>query len=369
MASQAAPVPMEHANAAPARSRRLLWAAACVTLVTVAAIAWMLGRDQVEPAFTLAREGLVATANGREVWRYSFGGERTEIPMYRGTAVDRVSGPSASLVAATAWRIAPGEVVHNGQLVQLSRGGALERAFAFDDVRAFGAATYDGPWGVTDFRLDAYARGDASRIAVAAHHHDWWPSLVTVLDGNWRRLGTFVNAGWAERVEWVAPDRLLIAGFFEPLDAGMVALLDARALDGQSPPAGDPKFRCTACGPGAPLRYVVFTRSDVNRASASPFNRASVDMRPGGVIAHTDEVPATPGVSAVDAVYEFTPSLELTGATYSDRYWEIHRQLEAAGKLTHTRAQCPDRNGPREIAVWEPAGGWRTVPNPRAASR
>jgi hypothetical protein len=309
----------------------------------------------------------VATANGREVWRYAFGGERTELPMHRATAVDRISGPSASLITGTAWRIAPGEIVHNGQVVQLSRNGAFEHAFAFDDVRVFGAATYDGPWGVTDFRLDAEDRGGAPRIAVAAHHHDWWPSLVTVLDGNWRRLGTFVNAGWAERVEWIARDRLIIAGFFEPLDAGMVALLDARALDGQSPAAGDAKFRCTACGPDAPLRYVVFPRSDVNRASASPFNRASVDMRPGGVIAHTDEIPATPGVSAIDAIYEFTPSLELTGATYSDRYWEIHRQLEAAGKLTHTREQCPDRNGPREIQVWEPGAGWRTVANPRAA--
>ena len=36
---------------------------------------------------------------------------------------------------------------------------------------------------------------------------------------------------------------------------------------------------------------------------------------------------------AVEALYEFSPSLELLSASFGDRYWEAHRALEAEGKL------------------------------------
>jgi hypothetical protein len=71
-------------------------------------------------------------------------------------------------------------------------------------------------------------------------------------------------------------------------------------------------------------------------------------------------VPQAEG-DAADALYEFTSSIELVGASFSTRYWDIHRALEAEGTLDHTREQCPDRDGPREIHMWEPAAGWRTV--------
>jgi hypothetical protein len=61
------------------------------------------------------------------------------------------------------------------------------------------------------------------------------------------------------------------------------------------------------------------------------------------------------------AIYEFTASLDLVGATYGDRYWDVHRALEAQGKIHHAREQCPDRNGPREIQMSEPGTGWRTI--------
>ena len=61
-----------------------------------------------------------------------------------------------------------------------------------------------------------------------------------------------------------------------------------------------------------------------------------------------------------DAIYEFDRSLTLISARFSERYWVVHRELEVEGKLTHSRAQCPDRDGPRSVRVWTPAGGWRT---------
>ena len=140
----------------------------------------------------------------------------------------------------------------------------------------------------------------------------------------------------------------------------MIALLDANALDGQSPAAETSEFRCTSCGGGGPLRYVVLPRTEVNRASGSPFNR--VVLQPGNdrLVVRTVEVLGADG-TATDAIYEFSPSLDLLHASFSDKYWEAHRSLEAQGKITHTRDQCPDRDGPRQIEVWAPGTGWRTV--------
>jgi hypothetical protein len=62
-----------------------------------------------------------------------------------------------------------------------------------------------------------------------------------------------------------------------------------------------------------------------------------------------------------DAIYEFNSSLDLVSATFSDRYWEMYRALEAEGKIAHPRQQCPDRDGPRQVRMWEPVTGWHLV--------
>jgi len=165
---------------------------------------------------------------------------------------------------------------------------------------------------------------------------------VTLLDDRWQRRGTFVHSGWIEGLHWLGPDLLLIGGFSQPRDGGMVALLDPAAL---------------ATGP---LRMVVMPRSEVNRVTVSRFNRAAVQVTPERIVARTIEVPADVR-EAVDALYEFTRSLDLVKASFSDRYWEVHRALEGQGKLDHPRERCPDRDGPREIQRWEPETGWKTL--------
>ena len=93
--------------------------------------------------------------------------------------------------------------------------------------------------------------------------------------------------------------------------------------------------------------------------TASPFNRAMLEVMRDRVIVRTVEVPSL-GAEAADGLYEFSPSLELIRASYSDRYWELHAALEKAGKVDHSRAQCPARDGPPAIEIWDPSHGWTT---------
>jgi len=338
--------------------------AAAAVLAAMGLAVWRVSVSRSEGApltLRLTDTAIVAnTPDGVERWRYPFPPGETSVPTlgqeHTGEMVDGID-----LLTATGYLTRSSDaVVRGGELLRFSPSGTLKKKFTFEDRPRFEAGPYGPPWAITDYRVES--TGGSHRVAVAAHHYEWWPSVVTVLDDAWNRRGTFVNAGWIERLHWVTPDRLVIAGFSNALDGGMIALLDAKALDGQSPAPHGSQFACTSCGPGGPLRYIVMPRSEVNRVSASPFNRVVLIPKRDALVARTIEAPMVAEAAAADALYEFTPALDLVRASYSDRYWEIHREMEAAGKITHTRQQCPERDGPREIRVWEPETGWTTVP-------
>ena len=350
---------------APVRARWIRWSIAAVAtaLLIVTGLLWrerssrgeaVPATVQVTPEAVIARDG-----SGVEQWRYPFAAGERGVLMDKQPERVVDAAHLRGILAATSSRVrAEDEAALSGRLMWFTPDGVLAHSASIDDRVEFTQAAYQPPWVITDYRLDA--RGEAPRIALAVHHQSWWPSIVTVLDEQWRRRGTFVNAGWVEWVRWMSPDRLLIAGFSNPRDGGMVALLDAGALDGQSPADAGSEFRCVSCGPQMPIRYVIMPRSEINRVTASPFNRAFLEMAGDRLLVHTIEMPLS--ARAVDALYEFSPSLDLISASFSDRYWEIHAALEKEGKISHGRAACPDRDGPREIQVWEPGTGWKTQP-------
>lgn len=343
--------------ASPPRSRTVLALVALVLVAAAGFATWRIAaaRNTGAPlTISVTEAAIVATADGDERWRHAFPpGERTIL--IPGRPADLLD--DGGVLAATAYTDGPaGNTLRGGELFRFSSNGRVEARFTFTDRVQFAGAPYGPPWGISDYR--AHGTGAARRVAVVAHHLEWWPSVLTILDNEWRRRGTFVNAGWIERLHWVSPDRLMIAGFSNAFDGGMVGILDAAAIDGQSP-GDDPTYTCVSCGPGGPLRYIILPRSEVNMVTASPFNRVIFVVKPETVLARTVEVPAI--AQAADALYEFTPSLDLIRASYSDRYWELHRELEFQGKISHSREQCPDRNGPRQLRVWEPESGWSTI--------
>jgi hypothetical protein len=362
-------VPALTAASAPAKTRPIWrwWVVTTAITVVLMSVAWRVRTswgDDAPSNVDVRPDSIVATdANGAERWRYVFpGGERNVVLVDRQGKPARIfSGDDPGVLVGIAQRVrATPESGAGGQLLWLSLAGSLKRTFAFNDRLPFGSETFSEPWMLTDVVADPIS--GKRRLAVTAHHFHWWPSIVTVLDSQWTRRGTFVNSGWVLRLDWLSRDRLLLSGFSNARDGGMVALVDANALDGQSPPTDDAKFTCTTCPSGRPLRYIVFPRSEVNRLTASPFNRAVVEDLPDRIFVRTVEVPAPAnGSTAVDVLYEFTRGLDLIRASYSDRYWEVHRALELQGKINHTRDRCPDRDGPRFIEMWEPASGWKTI--------
>lgn len=354
----------------PAARGRWTMAAAIVLAAAIGLGGWraQVARVITQPDSAVMTERAIVALNadGSELWRHNFTGERVSPPFSRtGNPVEPLAGEGS--LAATAHSVVTDNLtVRSGRLMLFDRAGTMRKSFSFQDTVRIGARDFSAPWSLNDFQQRG--SGSARRIAVTAHHYEWWPSIVTMLDARWQRQDSFIHAGWIEWLRWLPGERLAIAGFSNLKDGGMIALLDANRLNGQSPAVPGSEFACAACGPDRPLRYVVLPRSEVNRASASPFNRASFEVRPAGLLVRTAET-ASNTTAPADAIYEFTPELTLVHAAYTDRYWEVHRELETLGKLTHTRERCPERDGPPQIEIWEPAAGWTVHTVRRTVSR
>lgn len=337
-------------------------AAAGVVLVLGAGLSgWRvqmsLAREQPVIVVMTADAVIARTADGSELWRHPFAGETSTPPYARlNTPIEPLAEDDGTLAATSQSVRKDNHDIRSGQVLWFDPAGKIRQSFSFEDRLTIGSRVYSAPWSISDYQVH---RGPGTRrIAVTAHHQEWWPSIVTILDDGFRRKGSFVHAGWVDHIRWMPDGRLAIAGFSNVKDGGMIALLDAGALNGQSPAPRHGEFECTSCGPDRPLRYVVMPRSEVNRVSAAPFNRASLSLRAEAIMGLTVELPSASSGAPADALYEFTPQLEFVSASYGDRYWEAHRELERVGKITHTREQCPDRDGPPRIEVWDPATGW-----------
>jgi hypothetical protein len=370
-----APSPVPQATSPRAwRSTRASAAAVVLGAFGLAGVGvawWGLGASRVPLGnlrVSLEPDAIVAVdARGATAWRHALPAAFRYVPSGVDHASRVVLGPPPGVYVASAQRFARADDTEGGgELFVLTPDGALRWSFELSDETVFGGQRFGPPWSIHSFAVDDRAGG--RRIAVAAHHYHWSATLVVLLDDEGKRLSTFGHWGWIDNVRWVAANRLLVSGFSDDRNAGMVALLDPAQMNGQGPqPDGRPHY-CEGCGDAQPIRVVSLPRSELNEASLSPFNRALVQVVADRIIAHTIEVPAV-NQEAVDVLYEFTPELELRSAQFSARYWEIHSALEARGQLDHTREQCPDRAGPRAVQVWEPATGWRTVATRRLSPR
>ena len=282
------------ADALPSRFTPARVAVAAAAVVIVAAILVGVRFRTVVAAggdlnVTVSAEGVVARdLRGAERWRHPFAANyKTELPsvalpLHMGGGVD----PAVFVATSHRYRKADG-IIEGGELLWLSPNGEARRSFAFDDRLVFGGETFGPPWAITAFAIDD--SGPRRRVAVAAHHYEWSPSVVAVLDDRFQRLATYAQAGWIEDVRWLGANRLLLAGFNQTRDGGMIALIDPSIRAAQAPADAGTRYQCESCGDGLPLKIVVMPRTEINRTTASRFNRARIELFPDRIVARTEE--------------------------------------------------------------------------------
>lgn len=307
---------------------------------------------------------------GQLLWTYALPQDTAEkVPADRPPGVnyvsDVVAGNTVVLVGLPSPKAQQGDSV----VYCFSERGKLLWRFQPTDKLAFGAGDFGPPW-VMHNSLLLHGSGGA-KIALAADQHTWWPSVLTVLDGQGQPVGKFINSGQTyalASVDIALGPRLLAGGVRNQATevSGRLAVLDADHPSGSSPEEPGSDFECKSCPPGHPLHYFVFPRSELNMVTLATFNQVR-DIRSLGELVEVRTSEATAYNLGADGIFEFAPDFQLKSARWSDGYRQIHRLLESEGKIHHRWEQCPDRFGPRLVRSWDPQHGWTAVrPNTRA---
>ena len=367
----AEPVPVEHRAVAPEvvhRLPRLRLALAATSILLLIAAATVLRERMTERspsrAFTTDVGVVVVDSRGAERAIYAFDPAEQMVESKAPPVIADLDGDGrAEVTVGVSSYIDPQRrAARAGEVLSLSPRGGVKWRFTFDDRVTFRERSFAGPWLLTDWQIEP--AGPRPRVAIAAHDHTWWPSVVAVLDGAGRRLHTFVNPGWIESLFWVDARRLAIAGFNNARDAAAVAVLDPTQPTAAAPHTGGSPFDCLSCPDTAPEFYATLPRSELNRLTGSRFNRAAVVRRANRLVVTTIEMSDETLVAA--AIYEFDDATyALTGTRYDDVYWDTHRRLELEGRLGHSREACPERDGPGAIHVWKASEGWVRIASPR----
>ena len=356
----------------------MLAAAAAVVLAAVIGGWRLLGFSASGPPDTVVMtdNAIVATsADGSVKWRHEFSGQLASPPFgRRGNPIERLADEST--LAATSETVPKATLnAGSGQLFWFDPAGAIERTFAFDDHLRFGSRALRRSVGAQRLPGEERQRRQADRGFGT-------PSRVVAVGGDRARRAVAAQGDVRERrvdrADVLAAGRA--PGDRRILEPRKTARSWRCSMPGRC--AVSRRLRRTvnstapSCGPDRPLRYVVMPRSEVNRVSSAPFNRVLMSMRPGGLMVRTLELQ---GGGASRRPMPFTSSR---------RSWISSRRRTAiaTGRRTasssgsgksRTRARtAPDRDGPRQIEVWEPATGWRmqsihqaTAPRGTTASR
>ena len=304
--------------------------------------------------------------NDRVLWTVSLPNllrEGTDVAP--GAIADLDRDGRAEVLACTIESSAPHPIHRSGEVHCFSSDGKSLWHYALGDTLLFGANEFGPPWATSCWIFNGVEA--RPRIAMAVHHYTWWPSVLVLLDGHGRVVGKYINSGWIQTLRWLERPSgavFMAGGMSNSRNAAMLAVLDPERISGSSPENSGSEYECKGCPAGKPIRYFVFPRSELNLLMISQYHPV-VTLLPSenGFTAHTMEADAQLAGTTdyIDAVYEFALDLELKRASYSDRYWAVHRRLETEGKIKHSREACPDRDGPRLVRSWDPQNGWRDI--------
>lgn len=342
--------------------RRIGWvhalAAAAILLAVVLTVAAMTGKIGRAPALITNaamdhRELVAYDSGGREIWRRQM--------WWNGRVVS-----TATLVVGDIDTNGRPDVVGAGQVDADDGTEGDGQLFLVDDARRlrwqrkldgrykFGDVEYGPGWFAEDILV--YRTSAGVRIAVAQHHHTWWPSLVSTFDADGKRVGTYVNAGWIRRLK-LTPDGkyILAAGLSNAHGGPMLAAIDAEHPSGVSPADGGTLPACLNCPAGAPARFFVVPWSIFARPADTPW--VTVTVAKDGSIEWRAPQRADASGKDPETIVTLSPTLDVRQRNVDDYFVGLHDQLERAGQLSERN---PDWRHPM-VREWTPDRGWREI--------
>jgi hypothetical protein len=307
-------------------------------------------------------------AGGREIWTFappSLAGQGPQTGMEPGGTqafpVDLDADGLREVLAFVRFQPKPG--LELGETYALSPDGSMLWRFAPDLSLQFDSTRFRGPW-----RLRRWIPPSAGEpVWMSFIHQTWWPSFVLTVNRSGQPTLRFVNSGHIEalgRVKTRQGTLVFAGGTNNEYGAASLAVLPENGAPSTSPHENSLWRSCDLCPSGAPARYFLFWRSDVNIAQGSERNYVntftSYDDGSLDVSVRERYVPY------LRAVYHFSPDLRPESVAMSDAYWDEHARMSNAGIISHSVEECPLRRHGVTVRSWDAANGWSDVAVPYA---
>lgn len=331
------PAAAESMESAPARSfrrRKTIAGILAAGAIAVGALGLALSvrsRGVVARAAVAGGHLAASDADGRPLWTFTLPQAPYGIPWSKVAVADLDDDGRVEVAAALQMFVTPGQGY--GYLVVLDDSGKMRWSRTLDERYQFGETDYRPGWFPADMLV--YRAGGQARIAVAEHHHTWWPAVVSTYDRDGVLAGRFVNTGWITSLIATSDGRhLLAAGVNNSLGGAALAVLDAMAPSGMSPQDGGKLPRCTNCPAAAPQRYFVAPWTDLAQPSHSPL--VVVQVAADGTIQWRAPQRATARGKVPEVIVSLSPSLRVTGRAVDDYFVELHHALERTGEIPST---------------------------------
>lgn len=317
--------PPQAIEAEPSRSRWKTVLAASTSALILMLLAGLAGLAVSQASgskpvagVALAGQEIVATdTGGHERWRLRLPHVDGHVVPARFLVTD-VQGDADPEVLAALHYIRGGR--QDAGIVMLIDGdGEIVWQRSLEDRYRFGDVEYGPAWFPSDVAV--YGPPAARRIAVAYHHHTWWPGLAVTYDERGSAVARFVNAGWITSVNASADSRyLLAAGINNSLGGAVLAVLDAANPEGVSPAGGGSLPVCSNCPRGSPVSYFLAPWTELARPSDTP--PVTVNVTPSGTIEWRAVQRAAEGGKVPEVIVTLSPALDMLSRSVNDFFTE-----------------------------------------------
>jgi hypothetical protein len=251
-----------------------------------------------------------------------------------------------------------GPTVATDRIYALSDDGQL--LWSVTDVPPIecNGATHTGPW-----RLQAIAVSSERvprRVWAAYTHHTSWPSVVVEISSSGTQTIRYFQSGWVMTLaEWTTPGRrvLVAGGVMNEPGQSSIAILDPSGAPARSPVTAQ-GFACANVPAGVPERVLLFPSLEVERALGDDYVMVNQVSQIGANLKVE--------INTSMLILTLTPAGHVSEALFSDKHWNLHRTLEAEGRIRHPAHACRLGSHPLALREWTPSLGWRDIVGPTA---
>jgi hypothetical protein len=314
------------------------------------------------------RELIAYSDSGRALWRHSFGrmvSRPSTLSRGIGALGDVNDDGRPDVLTAVRFAASSGTPSESDAVFAFGADGALLWSVQPELVLAADAETFEGPWHVHD--IVTGVSDDGPRTWIAFSHHTWWPGFVIEVAPNGTFDLRYVQPGRIYSLTyWKVGTRTLLMAGGTLNEAGRASMA---LVDLDQPPArwraeGGLVLECASCPRDDPAAMLLLPTPDVTRALFRPYGWVT-----GGRLLDSGVEVSTNDGFGGGSLFQVSEDFQVTSAARSDRYWQVHRDLEAQGRITHAIEHCPDWQQPLEVRRWTADSGWSTLRVPlRAAS-